>query len=747
MTHHHHLEQCTCSCNLRTHGSTNLPLDQLHHANVGHDVDRGRTSSPQTLLDISSMTIPEFTDISPTHEDRPLSTHSYSPPIDRTGSPTAGPEHAVLLDPFDRKLGVEAIFSCDSHTLLLTYSGEVYGWGWNYVNQIIHKRLLTIKSPIKLPIHDIVTISAGHYHSLALSSDGKLYGWGETMFYQTNMSSSLSLPITPIHIPYNIKEVYCGSTCSFALTQEGQVVKWGNGKSFELIKGLSNIVSLSLCDDSFVAVDENGDFFFLNKQIKHLQIIPMHFTPKQPFQGSFYFDDNCLLVIDVNDEVWRFNVDDDPFNNKPTKVEGLSNIVFISGYDGIYAALDNNGKVFVWGLLSRISDFWEDSDEPRCIEAFTNIEGISVGRNFLFAYNKNTVWAWGRNNEGQLATGDLIDRPQPVKVFGSEVFGSFDHPKEPMDSMFSGLIKLIYFEYLQYLKNLFGNHPYTKVRFYTKSSISKKVAKFAQEVINGLEFITDPQDFNLNENICDLKLRLSTDCKGLRVINTRIKNLDVYYDEVDYDQQLLSFFPHVEVVKLGGESRSNRRLNLAQLSNLKCLELDYNFDIEQLPTSLVKLVLSDYGIKVTDLSYLTSLKELVLQVEDFAEFIITGQVTLPQSLVRLAVSFDKFLPLEIKLPNLKELIIEGIVFTNITEQTCPQLNFIQLMGRKEFFFEYRPTDSPLSPVEFVNKGLIKSVKLIKNEYLVELSCFPWWIQYSANEDLVNIFRHYLHLTH
>ncbi|KAL0214246.1 hypothetical protein P9112_006430 [Eukaryota sp. TZLM1-RC] len=161
------------------------------------------------------------------------------------------------------------------------------------------------------------------------------------------------------------------------------------------------------------------------------------------------------------------------------------------------------------------------------IEAFDNVEGISVGDDFIFTYNKNTVWAWGRNYAGQLGTGDLIGRPQPVKVFGSEILGTFHYSTQPLDSMFSGLIKLIYFEYLQYLKNLFGNHPYTKVRFYIKCSISKKVAKFAKQVIDGLEFLKNPEDLKLNENICDSQLRISTDYNGPKVINTRIelKNL------------------------------------------------------------------------------------------------------------------------------------------------------------------------------------------------------------------------------
>ncbi|KAL0206016.1 hypothetical protein P9112_001323 [Eukaryota sp. TZLM1-RC] len=129
----------------------------------------------------------------------------------------------------------------------------------------------------------------------------------------------------------------------------------------------------------------------------------------------FLFDYTSLFVIDFNGDVWRFDKeDDDSFDNKPTKVLGLSNIVSIIGYNDIYAATDIDGKVFVLG------------EQPRCIEAFTNIEGVSLGGDFLFAYNKNTVWAWGKNDKGQLGTGDLIDRFQPAKLsFGSEILGTF----------------------------------------------------------------------------------------------------------------------------------------------------------------------------------------------------------------------------------------------------------------------------------------------------------------------------------
>ncbi|KAL0214182.1 hypothetical protein P9112_006366 [Eukaryota sp. TZLM1-RC] len=568
--------------------------------------------------------------------------------------------------------------------------------------------------------------------------------------------SLLSLPLTFAKLQQKILNVL--ENLDYI---EGQVVKWGKDKSFKLIKGLSNIVSLSVFLNCFVAVDEIGallcyiDDYHSRNSYHYFPFtvrITKYLNLKDFVKNSCLLDDKLLFVIDANGDTF--------FNNKPTKVEGLSNIVFISGYDGIYAAIDNSGKVFVWGKLSRISEFYEDSDEPRCIDAFTNVESISVGHNFLFAYNKNTVWAWGRNDEGQLGTGDLIDRPQPVKVFGSEILGSFNSPKEPLDRMFSGLIKLIYFEYLQYLKHLFGNHPYTKARFYTKCAISKKVAKFAKQVINGFEFLKNPQDLTLNENICDLQLQLSSDYNGPKVINTRVRKLDFYCDEVDYDPQLLTFSPNVEVVKLGGRCRSGRKfsLNLAHLSNLKCLQLDFEINIEKLPTSLVKLVLKDFDIAGIDLSYLASLKELVVKSPNISRYIVEGQISLPQSIVRSDIWLEEPVNIEIQLPNInelpdlshlkslkelvvlshgtslgimkaeilltksivklevelvhvtnvqailpnvKELIIHHSIPTNITEQNFPSLKFIQLIEAEQSLL-----NSSLSPRKLVDENVI-----------------------------------------
>jgi alpha-tubulin suppressor-like RCC1 family protein len=73
------------------------------------------------------------------------------------------------------------------HTLILTESGTVQAWGWNWRGQcgtgdfkdILTPTIIKAFTLMKaLQKTQIVKISAGDEHSIALSSDGRLYSYG-----------------------------------------------------------------------------------------------------------------------------------------------------------------------------------------------------------------------------------------------------------------------------------------------------------------------------------------------------------------------------------------------------------------------------------------------------------------------------------------------------------------------------------------------------------------------------------------
>ncbi|KAL0208476.1 hypothetical protein P9112_011063 [Eukaryota sp. TZLM1-RC] len=220
-------------------------------------------------------------------------------------------------------------------------------------------------------------------------------------------------------------------------------------------------------------------------------------------------------------------------------------------------------------------------------------------------------------------------------------------------------------------------------------------------------FSEDLEDLNLNDNICDLHCRLwGADDNA---VFKNIKKLDVLllsYQDFSFN---FSIFPNVENMKARFDCRGRGSLD----------SISY---VEPFPTSLVKL--SCIGYCPSDLSYLTSLKELVI-IADW-ERGRYGPSRLPQSIVRLEVIGLEELQTETQSPNLKELKTDRCP-TNNTLQHFPCLKFIHLKVYCDFLMSH----SPLSPTELYNQGLITSIKLCQNSYLVELSSFPWWIQYSV----------------
>ncbi|KAL0206428.1 hypothetical protein P9112_001735 [Eukaryota sp. TZLM1-RC] len=158
--------------------------------------------------------------------------------------------------------------------------------------------------------------------------------------------------------------------------------------------------------------------------------------------------------------------------------------------------------------------------------------------------------------------------------------------------------------------------------------------------------LNGPQDLNLNDNICDLQLRLSTGYSGPKVINTRINKRNVCHE---HDPQLLSLFPNVEVVMLGGESVS--KTEPLYFLPFFCIELAH-------------------------LSYLTSLTELVVLSSFLSQHILEGQIPLPQALTKLEVLVDRPLNVAIQLPKLRELIVHHEI-PSFSEQNFPTLKFIQ----------------------------------------------------------------------
>jgi alpha-tubulin suppressor-like RCC1 family protein len=144
-------------------------------------------------------------------------------------------------------------------TLALTGAGEVYVWGENdivklknvtgTVDDYFYTAIKVLDATSRLPIKDVVSVSAGYDHALALTASGNVYAWGDNSSAQlgnglqslgtvrTLQPDFVQMPAGQIGKLSNIKSISTGWYHSLALTNDGRVLSWGMPNSYSSVLG------------------------------------------------------------------------------------------------------------------------------------------------------------------------------------------------------------------------------------------------------------------------------------------------------------------------------------------------------------------------------------------------------------------------------------------------------------------------------------------------------------------------------
>eukprot|EP01135_Chromosphaera_perkinsii_P012210 Nk52_evm29s2612 gene=Nk52_evmTU29s2612 len=137
----------------------------------------------------------------------------------------------------------------DSHTMALSSTGDVWGWGvyrdqngaMGFPSPDKSQMENCMKEPcivFSKPKDPVVKISSGIDHTVALTKDGHLYSWGcgdvgqlgrvgERSISRRRLDTQLYPSQVPIKPKKHVKDVFAGGYMTFAILEDGNIVAWG----------------------------------------------------------------------------------------------------------------------------------------------------------------------------------------------------------------------------------------------------------------------------------------------------------------------------------------------------------------------------------------------------------------------------------------------------------------------------------------------------------------------------------------
>ena len=284
--------------------------------------------------------------------------------------------------------------------------GSLWAWGKNNVGQLGDGTLQDKNIPSVI-LSDIpwIKISSGSNHTLAIKEDNTLWAWGSNSNYKLGAGNSLPLSgsTIPIQIGAGIlwKEVAAGHDHSLAISIENRLYGWGANNFSQL--GISSTTSLYQTPRELLST------FFV--QIAAGNNCSIGIDDDEDIYVAGYNSSYQLLGTSFRYYYWTRTFANPP--NPPVKEIALGSLhsLFITGDGDLWSAGNNT-----FGQLGRATTNLVQ-DTSKVVSSNYNWKYVAAGAFHSLAIREdNTLWAWGRNTDGQLGDGTNTNRVEMVQI-------------------------------------------------------------------------------------------------------------------------------------------------------------------------------------------------------------------------------------------------------------------------------------------------------------------------------------------
>ncbi|MDZ7817030.1 MAG: RCC1 repeat- and reductase domain-containing protein [Planctomycetota bacterium] len=370
--------------------------------------------------------------------------------------------------------GSEAVFSTwpmidggESHGVYLASDGSLKAWGYNYYGVLGDgtntDSLVPVNVSTPTGMEKVVQLGVGRSHNVALCSDGAIWTWGENSDGELGDGSNddRNIPVQ-VAMPAGMEDIIAiaaGQYHSLALSSDGTVWAWGYNNDGQLGDGTndtSNVpvqVSLSGCMDTVVAIAAGGDHSLALCEDGEVwtwgwnpfgqlgdNSTASRNTPTSVHQPvgmndvigiASGYGHSMAICSDSSLWTWGWNFRGQLGNGStteslvPVEITIPSNEpIMLAGGNQHTLALTDNNTVWAWGDDVKYGQLGTTASSqetlPVAVSApvgMVDVVAVGAGEYTSFAVcDDGSVWAWGRNNDGQLGDGSTDDRTTPVQI-------------------------------------------------------------------------------------------------------------------------------------------------------------------------------------------------------------------------------------------------------------------------------------------------------------------------------------------
>ena len=286
------------------------------------------------------------------------------------------------------------------HSLGIREEGSLWAWGRNAEGQ-----LGTSVSPGAVPVQvgtstDWSTASGGAYHSVALKEDGSLWAWGSNDYGQLGTDQSINELLVPSRVGTGSdwRWISSGESYNLAIKNGGTLWAWGYNYNSE-------------CGtDSALSEIDTPNRIGTNAQWSSVSAGGTHGLAIRTDGTLWGWGDNSY---------GRIGVPGDLSQTSPVQVGSDADWKMVSAGGDHTVALKKSGSLWAWGrnnygqLGTNLTI--GQLDEPTRIGTKSDWKLVRAGNGFTVAVKDDgSVWSWGTNAFGELGNGLAGNKSSPA---------------------------------------------------------------------------------------------------------------------------------------------------------------------------------------------------------------------------------------------------------------------------------------------------------------------------------------------